>query len=281
MLKELAKRSKPTGITVEAIVVTPDLAKAWLEKNVLNRRVNQRAVSKIMRDIIGGRWQMTGDPIRFDTTGSLLDGQHRLLACVQADRPIETMVIYDMDPAIKTVVDTGRSRSASDVLSLRGITNSNNVASALRVLLLEKHERMTSGWSGIFTNADIADALDRHPNLPLYIPIPNSLTRGIVASRVGYLYYVTASILKQRERAEAMMAVLKTGVPNYDGCPIHAYREKMLRDYEAATGAHSLRVASFNALKHCWNVFEKGGKITVLRYPTKHVAINGLSLQKL
>ena len=66
--------------TFMVISVTPTLAAAWLALNNNNRRAADRVVARYRADMLEGRWEFAGDPIRFDAQGNLIDGQHRLLA---------------------------------------------------------------------------------------------------------------------------------------------------------------------------------------------------------
>ncbi|NUN01320.1 MAG: hypothetical protein HUU41_09415 [Bryobacteraceae bacterium] len=60
------------------MLITPELARQWLERNVRNRPISENTVIAYGLDMLEGRWQYDGAPIRFDTDGNLIDGQHRL-----------------------------------------------------------------------------------------------------------------------------------------------------------------------------------------------------------
>jgi len=63
--------------------ITPQQARHWLEhNNNHNRHLNPTTVKKYASDMREGNWQMNSMPIVFSDTGQLLDGQHRLAACV-------------------------------------------------------------------------------------------------------------------------------------------------------------------------------------------------------
>ena len=65
--------------------VTPEIAKRWLEQNRGNRSINQKQVDTIAKDILAGDFDTTHQGIAIATDGTLLDGQHRLLAIVKAN----------------------------------------------------------------------------------------------------------------------------------------------------------------------------------------------------
>lgn len=178
MLKELEKGKKPEKTAkTETLLVTPHIAKAWLDVNEINRKPLKRMVDLFARDMASGNWHLTYDPIRFSDDGRLLDGQHRLMACVQSDTPFETFVVYGMATQTRDYIDTGRARSARDVLTLRGINNVAHVATTLRILLSEK-DGNSSGSKG-FSHAEVLAALERHPQLPMWVPSIRTFPRGI------------------------------------------------------------------------------------------------------
>lgn len=105
-------------VTTEIMRVTPALARAWLEHNEGNRTVNRTHIVDLARDMIDGRFRLTHQPIAFDATGNLIDGQHRLMAIVQSGCTVELMVARytDITTAKALPVDIGKKRTAAQVL---------------------------------------------------------------------------------------------------------------------------------------------------------------------
>ena len=62
------------------VYVTPDMAKRWLSKNTGNRPVKKAKVAQYARDMTEGRWEITGEAVKFAQSGRLIDGQNRLHA---------------------------------------------------------------------------------------------------------------------------------------------------------------------------------------------------------
>lgn len=106
---------------IETIKVTPKLAAKWLESNMENNRhLRQSYVSQLAGDMKEGRWKETGEAIKFNPMKQLIDGQHRLSAIVMSGCTIELVVCWDVPSDAILAIDTGRSRSASDVLTIKG-----------------------------------------------------------------------------------------------------------------------------------------------------------------
>lgn len=98
------------------VTITPEKAQELLNKNDSNRPMNKAHARKFASDMTEGLWKYNGDPIRLSADGNLLDGQHRLQACVYAGIPFETEIIEDLPQEVMVTIDTGRRRSAADAL---------------------------------------------------------------------------------------------------------------------------------------------------------------------
>ena len=126
-----------TKPTIQITQVTPAMARAWLTHNTHNRNLAETVVARYHADMIEGRWQFAADPIRFDTTGRLLDGQHRLhaLATCPDTVTIPLLIVTKLPAETQKVMDQGRKRTAGQQLGLFGVKDANVVAAAVRLLL--------------------------------------------------------------------------------------------------------------------------------------------------
>lgn len=115
--------------------VTPELAAQWLEKNVPNNRsLSDDRVARLSEVIKRGEWRLNGEAIKFAEDDTLIDGQHRLAAVVDAGLPIQTLVIRGLPPQAFDTLDRGRSRTVGDVLKLHGESNTTNLAATINRL---------------------------------------------------------------------------------------------------------------------------------------------------
>jgi len=78
----------------ERQTITPALAKKYLEKRHLMRNPHPKFVKHLAEDIRRGNWMDSGASIVLGPEGELVDGLHRLLAVVEADAPIESLVVW-------------------------------------------------------------------------------------------------------------------------------------------------------------------------------------------
>lgn len=107
----------------EKILLTPQMASRLMERNYKNNRLPRKSmVNKIAQDIIDDRWDSEvskfQDPILFTNDGTLINGQHRCLAVIKANRPIEIYAEYDVPESIYPMLDGGTARSACDFVEV-------------------------------------------------------------------------------------------------------------------------------------------------------------------
>lgn len=127
----------------KVVEITPDMARKWLENNnPHNRNVYERVVLSYARDMATGNWVVNNQGIGFDSNGNLVDGQHRLYACIRANRPFKSLVVLGLPVAngngirVQMTIDQGKSRQAGDVFSLAyGVKDANHQAAITRGLV--------------------------------------------------------------------------------------------------------------------------------------------------
>jgi len=88
------RETRVIGTTITRI--TPEDARAYLEKNNDNRNINSKRVDAYANIMRSGGWMETGQPIIVSDSGMLIDGQHRLMAIVRADVPVTMLVVKIM-----------------------------------------------------------------------------------------------------------------------------------------------------------------------------------------
>jgi hypothetical protein len=115
-------------------VITPELAEIYLAKTFGNRPIKSRKVQEYAAAMKAGKWYMTGETIKFDVIGSLVDGHHRLHAIVKSGAAAKIAVIRDLPFEAVNSLDQGVKRTTGDVLAMRGIDNYNLVGAVARVL---------------------------------------------------------------------------------------------------------------------------------------------------
>lgn len=153
----------PHGLSIET--VTPELARLWLDTNSGNRQLRSTVVDRYARDMSAGAWALTGAPIVFDDQGFLIDGQHRLTACVQSQVPFRTAVMRGASPESHSAIDVGLRRSLRDELSWRGEPNATDLAAAIRLDHRWAHGLIVGGTGYAASTHELLIWLDQNPGL--------------------------------------------------------------------------------------------------------------------
>ncbi|WP_119581513.1 hypothetical protein [Streptomyces europaeiscabiei] len=161
-LPTLLDTDGPTAVVID---VTPALAREWLRNNTHNRKLRDRAVADYARDMTAGHWTLNGEAIKFATDGTVLDGQHRLRAVIDADTTVQMLIVVGLDPAAQETMDTGRKRTTGDVMGLRGEANAHTLAAVLRRIWAWKSGDYRFGGTYAATNRECADLLAQHPEI--------------------------------------------------------------------------------------------------------------------
>jgi hypothetical protein len=121
----------------EIITLTPNMAKKLLETNKENNRPLKNAnISTLKADIIAGRWKLNGESIKISENGKLIDGQHRCLAVISANIPIQTLIVYEVEESSFDTIDLGTIRTVSDLLAINGQKNTNIAAAIVTKYLM-------------------------------------------------------------------------------------------------------------------------------------------------
>ena len=119
-------------MTASVETITPAIAEEFLAININNRNVNQRTVDDYATQMKKGLWTLNGEPIIISSNNTILDGQHRLLAVVKSNTTIQSLVVWGVDgKSAFATIDTGRTRTAGDMLSIVKIPNSKNIATGI------------------------------------------------------------------------------------------------------------------------------------------------------
>lgn len=166
--------------------VSPSQAKKWLEQNKANRSVNKAKVKQMARDIKEGHWDSTHQGIAIASDGTLIDGQHRLLAIVEAGKSVKINVTFNATKS--SHIDSGTIRTMSNRLQMgeEGIPWVNqSITAAARVIgvmfpkLNLKNEETLHDWLSRYkTEIETAFKYVRK------VPITNLNSAGITAALV-------------------------------------------------------------------------------------------------
>ncbi len=164
-------------IHTETILVTPDMARAWLARNVVNRKLSQTYIDKVVWDIQRGRFDYNHESVGFNVRDELIDGQHRLTAVVKAGVPVRLRVSFNVPGGYHSTMNVGRARTAADVLH----RSTRDVAICKALILLEAPGHRSSASMIELTFLDHERSiLWAHKALPIQRGVTAALAAGFV-----------------------------------------------------------------------------------------------------
>lgn len=245
--------------------ITPEKATAWLKLNTANRPINRKHVKNLAAAIRKGQWMVNGETIKFSTYGKLIDGQHRLSACVQSASPFDSLVARQVDPSAISTVDCGKARQASHHLAMIGVPNATKIAAALK--LVAGYERGSINYQGhtgfLLTNTDIDELLAVHPGIlssSQYVSRLNPLITPSVTIALTYLLRRDSPSL-----ADDFLEKAASGAGLEIGNPVLALRDWC---HFAVVKKPKPKAGVFLAVSiRAWNYFKKGNEARQLHAP--------------
>lgn len=255
----------------EVVEITPEGAQQYLELNTKNRALNEKHVLYLAEQMRLGAWQMAYDPIRISVTNVLLDGQHRLMAIVKSGTTQRMLVIRNLPDETFTVMDTGRLRSANDVLTIAGYTHGRASAALVRMIVNYQNGRVTNTLSNI---GRVAGAVVTHQEILDYIQsndVHPYIKKGLnwyaeckflTGTEYSFFYYIFSRI--DPEGAEVFLNSFASGAELKEKNPIFVLRKK-LETYKV----NRIQVTPTEKLAFtfkAWNLFREGKSVGYLTF---------------
>lgn len=243
--------------TASVVFVSPEMAQRWLDEyNVRNRHIRPATVRKYARDMADGRWQLSGEGIKFGTNGKMLDGQHRLSAIVASGQTVPMFIMRGIDPSAQRVMDTGRARTASDALAMKGDRHTATLAAAAR-LALGIESGMPNPGSYEATHGEIEAWVEANPDIHEACQVASAVARrtDCPPAVVAYSYWRMAKISRQDAASFWVAAADKVGLSYGD--PVVAMTNRFA---EARRNREQLgKRAYLSVIFRCWN-YRRNGK---------------------
>lgn len=246
-------------MNIQQETITPAKAEEYLGSMRSNRPERPKWVRELTRRIERGEWDTNNpNPISFSGKKTLIDGQHRLMAVVAADKSIRAWVARDVPADTVANIDTGKARSMADLLRMKGEQNTAAVSAALRqVLKFRMTGQIGSRGGEDPSHAEMLEALDREPQFREIVRAVGDLRNmrlGIGPGTWGALWIVLGE--KDEQDADEFFEKLKTGEGLQNGNPILALRKSLMNQQYP----RPQRVNCALVIKG-WNAFRAGEEL--------------------
>lgn len=246
--------------------ITPEVAVEYLSTTIRNRPIKKPVVRRLVGAIERGEWVFNGETIKFDVDGHLIDGQHRLEAVKQSEKPIRTLVVRNATDEAQDTVDTGTRRTLLDALRMRGEKN----AAALSAGIAWLH-RLQIGESGAYqasghypTIQQGLALLDENPGLRDCMSMAYRVYVGAkIPQSVALAMYYHLSFIDEQD-ADVFFEHVATGVGLDEGHPILVLRTTTSRLAEGRPKPPQIYFAAL--VIKAWNAFKEGRTIQRLTW---------------
>lgn len=180
---------------VSIMVITPEIATDWLKANTHNRTVTTTHVVKVRDAITRGEYMLNGETIVRTADGTIVDGQHRLIAVVESGLPITSFVIEGVALEAQVSMGTVKPRRLAEILQMppRREKSANQLAASLAVVHRVRGGTMTRAGVSYPTIQQALDILEEAPHIRESLSIGKRLNASLkvpggLAAGLHYLF---------------------------------------------------------------------------------------------
>lgn len=268
--------------------ITPERARELLKQNINNRVTSETNVRYLMKQFSDGKWMLNGESIKIAESGEILDGQHRLKACIRAGISFVTMVVYNVPVNSKHTMDTGKNRSATDVLSFsvdgkyigRLSSVSKFIMNFERGAFGTAASNSGRGGQAKHTSPDNTDVLNFVLNTEGFqyfvehsTKIHYSGDRCVPPKLFTGLHWIISQKANE-ELADSFFTTLSTGIGVLPENPIFILRRKLISMKMDSKNIDKLsHLQTLWAIVKTWNYWVTKKRVKKLMYDTKPVEI--------
>lgn len=277
-------RPEGTEIRAEMTEITPELAREWIRRHEAvvgaertanggktrdNRPLRfDSGVEKYARDMKAGKWHRNGESVKISWKDTIVDGQHRLHACVQAGVPFWSVVVTGVEPEAQDTVDTGLPRRLSDQLAIGNEKNAAVLASVTRWSLRWLHGMRGGGGASGYqpTQTEMLDYLDADPRLRMAAAYGARARVEFKAVRAT-VYAMAWMLLHGADwaAAEVFLERVLDGAGLPAGHPVLVLRSRMVN--AKLSGERLTEHEQLALVCLAWNAFRADKTISILKLP--------------
>ncbi len=257
--------------------ITPKEADRYLQTSERNRTINRARVLRYANDMRAGRWS-AATMLIIDDQGHMVDGHHRMSAVVEAGVPVEMCVLTGLPKRSVPYIDTGRPRSAGDMLAfvegLDGVGQLKNKAVLARIVLKVRSGNFGSmpGYDEIadFMLSNRATVDEAYSFYSALKPLGGSLGTGAAAFLIIDKIGVGNAVFSRFSEQVATGEMIKSGMPTF------ALRNAIFANGKTGRGGTRQVDDVYYVLK-AWKCFVEGTATQFLRRP-KVVQMSDLAI---
>lgn len=258
-------------IRFEKLLVSPEMARLWLDRRASNRRMRMGHVRELAIEMKAGRWYISHQGIAFNPEGQLVDGQHRMAAVVMANLDVMFVVAYYAGRPPLLQIDSISPKSVTDRLVISGRTDLTSAHVAVARAFWNGGYSGQAAGGAMTTDTAIERVLDRFWDAIVFgSGVTVTRTRGVGSAIVGGALS-RAWLFEDHERLSQLIDVLKSGLPGStveDQAAI-ALREQLIAIPNAVNGR--LRRDAFLKTQRAARAFCDREPLKLIRAPERDI----------
>lgn len=256
------------GISTKWELITPEVAKQYLETNTNNRQVRSTHVRTLASDMTSGTYHVTHQGIAFHEDGSLCDGQHRLLAVVESEVHVWMLVTRGLPRIAQSAIDDHARRTASDALRLGlGLEIDRHAVAIIRLLV-----SVDKGFTDLPTRNVIAEVWDLAKDAIAFAR-PNVSERGTTSATTRAAIAAAWFYERDLDRLAQYDRIL-TGRQMAAGDKDYAAqlaREALLSGRLSASHGFTKRREVYRKLQRTIQAFMRGQRLSKIMEPSETI----------
>ena len=258
------------NIKVSVAIITPEYSSELLKKNDMNRRVNSKKVAEIASDMQNNNFMFNGASIVIADDGTLIDSQHRNLASIKSDECFPAIIVEGVPKDVVNTIDSGRARTYSDRLRIRGYADASHLAATVGMMaLIARRQPKNAGLSA----SELNGILDTHGGIVETCAHVKNVFKGVnsVLSAIHYIGNKTG----WEERTEAFIQVWRDGQMQYENDAVVYIREMLHNDGSKPAGSKMTTVQRQKLVMLSWHKFKNFVPIKMARLPVDIWGMSG------
>jgi hypothetical protein len=252
------------NVKSEVAMITPEQAEKYLGADSSHqRKISRPNLARLTNEMRSGRYQLNGESIVIGSSGRVLNGQHRLMACVNARTPFWTILVTGVEDEVFHSMDSGKRRSITDALYIRGEKNVFQLATTLVRLGEFLRDPALVGTEISFSNGELLDVLEGHPQVRDSVGWvgSNHRFRNLIAvSRIAWLHYVTTKY--NPDASASFFTGLASGAMLAPTSPVYHLRARLLAEKSSERRLVVRHI--MHLIIKAWNAHVKGQDMKVL-----------------
>ena len=251
-------------VVTEYRFVTPQDCDEYITHNVNNRSVSKGRLKMMMRILLSGLFIFNAEALIFDIHGNLVNGQKRVLACIETGIGFPTLIIRGIDPAAIPTLDTCQCRTLADMLAMMGEANRGPLSSSIKFTWAfinhrEAYANSSTAMNGCSLEVGL-DVFEEHEGLRESVAFICGMNARIIQPW-GYTsaaHYLAA--LYDKKKADEYFTAVGGGLGLTRDNPATAVRQKLedIRMSNERTKPSPLCILAI--IVQGWNAFVAGKK---------------------